>query len=77
VAAGARLVYTDRGDFPEYPIMVRELPRWLAAVHVPRQELLAGRLEAPIARVLALPMPAPPALDGAERAAGLLLERLG
>jgi L-arabinokinase len=77
VAAGTRLVYTDRGDFPEYPIMVRELPRWLAAVHVPRQELLAGRLEAPIARVLALPMPAPPALDGAERAAGLLLERLG
>jgi L-arabinokinase len=77
VAAGTRLVYTDRGDFPEYPVMVRELPRWLAAVHVPREELLAGRLEAPVARVLALPLPTPPSLGGAARAAGLLLERLG
>ena len=77
VGAGTRLVYTDRGDFPEYPIMVRELPRWLAAVHVPREALLAGRLAEPIARALALPMPPTPPLDGAARAAELLLGRLG
>lgn len=77
VAAGTRLVYTDRGDFPEYPVMVRELPRWLAAVHVERAALEAGRLEGPIREVLALPMPAPPPLDGAARAADALLEWLG
>jgi hypothetical protein len=77
VAAGTRLVYTDRGDFPEYPILVRELPRWLAAVHVERSALEAGLLEAPIRQVLALPMPAPPPLDGAARAADLLLARMG
>jgi L-arabinokinase len=77
VGAGTRLVYCDRGDFPEYPVMVAELPRWLAAVHVPRQALLAGDLVGPIERVLALPMPTPPSLDGAARAAGILLERLG
>lgn len=76
VAAGTRLVYTDRGDFPEYPVMVAELPRWLAAVHVARDELLAGRLEAPILEVLARPMPAPPSLDGAGRAAEQVLARL-
>jgi len=75
-AAGTRLVYTDRGDFPEYPVMVRELPRWVAAVHVPREALLAGRLEAPIREVLARPLPVPPPLDGAARAAGHLLARL-
>jgi L-arabinokinase len=76
VGAGTRLVYTERGDFPEYPIMVRELPRWLAAIHVPRQALLAGRLEDAVARVLQLPMPPTPPLDGAARAAGHLLELL-
>ena len=31
-SAGTRLVYTDRGDFPEYPVMVAEMPRYLPAV---------------------------------------------
>ncbi|MBK9517783.1 MAG: hypothetical protein IPO09_10595 [Anaeromyxobacter sp.] len=77
VGAGTRLVYTERGDFPEYPILVRELPRWLAAVHVPNAEVLAGRLAGPVRRVLDLPRPAPPGpLDGAARAAALLLAAL-
>lgn len=75
-AAGTRLVYTDRGDFPEYPVMVREMPRWVAAVHVARPDLLAGRLEGPIREVLARPLPTLPPLDGAARAADLLLARL-
>jgi len=76
IGAGARLVYTDRGDFPEYPVLVREMPRWLACVHLPSEELLAGRAGEAVRRVLALPVPAPPDLGGAGRAAEQILSFL-
>jgi L-arabinokinase len=76
IGAGARLVYTDRGDFPEYPVLVREMPRWLACVHLPAEELLAGRVGEAVRRVLALPVPAPPDLGGAGRAAERILSFL-
>jgi len=77
IGAGTPIVYTERGDFPEYPIMVREMPRWLACEHVPNDDLRAGRITAAIRRVLARPMPPPPDLAGAARAADLMLEILG
>ncbi len=78
VGAGTRMVYTERGDFPEYPVMVAELPRWLAAVHASNGEVLAGRLAGPVRRALALPQPTPPGpLDGAARAAALVLQACG
>jgi L-arabinokinase len=73
IAAGTRLVYTDRGDFPEYPIMVGEMPRYLACAHVGNDDLRAGRIGDALRSVLALPLPPKPALDGAERAAERLL----
>jgi len=73
VAAGTRLVYTERGDFPEYPILVRGMASWLAAEHVSNADLRAGRLAGPIRRVLARPVPAPPDLGGARRAAERIL----
>jgi hypothetical protein len=77
IAGGARLVYTDRGDFPEYPVMVREMPAYLPCVHLPSAEVRAGRLRAAVHRALSLPaVPAPP-LDGAGRAARRVLELLG
>jgi L-arabinokinase len=77
IGAGTRLVYTERGDFPEYPVMVAELPRYLAAVHLSNAALLAGGAAEAVRRVLALPMPSPPALDGAARGAQRVLEVLG
>jgi L-arabinokinase len=77
IAARTRLVYTDRGDFPEYPIMVREMPDWLACVHVANDDLRCGRIAEPIRRVLTLPMPPPRDLDGAARAAARVLDALG
>ena len=71
-AAGARMVYTERGDFPEYPVLLREMTRYLPAVHVSNADLVAGRLREPIDRVLALPRPSPPPMDGAEVAAARL-----
>jgi hypothetical protein len=77
IGAGTRLVYTERGDFPEYPVMVAELPHHLACVHVGNAEVRAGRVGDAVRRVLELPMPAPPPLDGAARAAARVLEALG
>lgn len=77
IAAGTRLVYTDRGDFPEYDVLVAEMPRYLAALHVSNADLAAGRLGEPLARVLALPVPPSPDLGGAGRAAERVLAALG
>jgi len=78
IGAGTPMLYTDRGDFPEYPVLVRALPRWLACLHLASDELLGGRLAGPVRRLLELPRPPPPApLDGAARAAERLLELLG
>jgi hypothetical protein len=77
IGAGTRVVFTERGDFPEYPIMVREMPRWLACEHVGNDDLRAGRVAGAIRRVLERPMPPPPDLGGADRAAQRVLEIAG
>jgi hypothetical protein len=76
IGAGTRLVYTDRGDFPEYPVMVAEMPRCLPAVFASNDEVRQGHLGRALEEVRALPFPAPPQIDGASVAAGKLLERL-
>jgi L-arabinokinase len=76
IGARTRLVYTDRGDFPEYPILVSELPRSLPVAFASNADVRMGRLGAPLRRVLALPFPAPPPTDGASVAANRLLAAL-
>jgi L-arabinokinase len=76
IAAGARLVYTERGDFPEYPVMVREMPAVVACLHLSGEDLRAGRLGGAVRRALALPLPPRPDLDGAARAAERLAAEL-
>jgi L-arabinokinase len=75
IGAGARLIYTDRGDFPEYDVIVREMQDWLASVYVSQAELRAGRLDGPLREVLALERPRTPDLSGAETVARRLLEQ--
>lgn len=72
IGAGTRMVYTERGDFPEYPILVGELPRYLPARHVSNAELREGRLRSALDAVLDEPWPPPPPLDGAAKSAQLL-----
>jgi L-arabinokinase len=76
LAGGTALVYADRGDFPEYDVMVRALPSLLACVHLPSEALRAGRIEEAVRAALALPRPPPPDLDGARRAADVVLGHL-
>jgi L-arabinokinase len=73
VAAGTRIVYTERGDFPEYPILVAEMRHYIPCAHVGNDDLLAGRWRAAIESVLSRPVPTPPDLRGAEVAARRLL----
>jgi len=77
IAARTPLVYTDRGDFPEYPIMVAEMPRYLSTAYVSNEDLRMGRLDEAIRAVRSAPLPPPPDMSGAEVAARRLLERVG
>ncbi|MCU0781372.1 MAG: hypothetical protein MUF04_09775, partial [Akkermansiaceae bacterium] len=73
VANAKPLVYAEREDFIEYPLLERELKRYLKHVHIPAADLYAGRLEAALAAVNTAPEP-PETLPGggAEQAAAIL-----
>ena len=73
IAARTRIVYTERGDFPEYPILVEGMAGYLPCVHVSNEDLRAGRLEEPLRRVLGMPFPPPADTSGAAVAAERLL----
>jgi hypothetical protein len=77
IGAGTRMVYTDRGDFPEYPILVRGLSEHLPAAFATNEEVRTGDLGAALKSVLSRPVPPTPDLSGADRAAERLLELAG
>jgi len=76
ISGHSRLVYTDRGDFPEYPLLVAEMVRYLPCVYVSNEDLSAGRIGEAIAAVRQLRFPDPPRLDGAEVVARRVLATL-
>ena len=71
------ILYTDRGDFAEFPKLVQALRDCATCEHIPQQELLAGNLEPYLSRLLATP-PHWPAVDlrGAEVAAAEIMAML-
>jgi hypothetical protein len=71
------VLYTDLGDFPEYPFLLRALSDLATAEYVPQQDLLSGTITAALNRLL-VKEPNWPAvsLDGARVAAGRILELL-
>jgi len=75
IAAGTAMVYTSRGAFREYDVLVRELPRFLRALHISQDDLFSGRWRRSLEAVTALPPPpeAPPT-DGATAVARTILE---
>ncbi len=70
------MIYTDRGRFPEYDVLVAEMANLIPSVFIPRHDLLAGRWQPAIDRVLAQPLPEMPATDGAEVVATMIDVRL-
>jgi hypothetical protein len=68
-ANATALLYTDRGRFCEYDVLVREMPRFLEAAFIGQPDLVAGRWRETVVGLLARP-PRPPApAAGATRAA--------
>ena len=70
IANGAAILYTERGRFAEYDVLVREMPRYLRQAFISRDDLLGGTWSAGLEAALAAPAPAEhPRLDGAHTAA--------
>ena len=78
IANETALLYTSRGRFIEYDVLVREMPRFLRARFIDHEDLFAGRWQPHLDALLAQPAPREsPAANGAEIAAARLLEMIG
>jgi L-arabinokinase len=74
LANDTAIVYTDRGHFAEYDVLVDAMPRYVRCRFIPREDLFQGHWQEHLDAVLAQP-PAPqhPRTDGASVAASYLL----
>lgn len=75
LANDTAMLYTDRGNFIEYDVLVANMPRILRTRFISHEDLFAGRWQEHLDAVLAQPAPPlRPATNGATVAASLLLE---
>ena len=77
IVSGTAMLYTSRGDFREYDLLVREMPRFLRSRFISQPDLFAGAFRSGLSALLA--QPAPPeqmAANGADVAAGILTSLL-
>jgi L-arabinokinase len=77
IANNTALVYTSRGRFVEYDVLVAEMPRFLRCEYISQEDLREGRWSTAIERVLQKSIPQRPRTDGAEVAANALLNLTG
>jgi UDP:flavonoid glycosyltransferase YjiC (YdhE family) len=74
LANDTALLYTDRGNFIEYDVLVGAMPRFLRAAYINHDDLFAGRWKAHLDALLAQPAPPErPATNGAEVIADVLM----
>jgi L-arabinokinase len=77
LANDTALLYTARGHFIEYDVLVAEMPHFLRAASIDHADLFAGRWTPHLDALLAQPEPGErPPVDGAEVAADLLLSMM-
>lgn len=70
------IVYADRTDFREYPVLVDGMRRHLRSVHIPAEELYRGELAPSLEAALRAPPPLEPLAAGGDAVvADLLAER--
>jgi hypothetical protein len=71
------LLYTSRGRFREYDVLVSALPSLVRCRYVDQRDLIEGRWRESVVPLLAVPpLTAPPRIDGASAAVSLLTARL-
>jgi hypothetical protein len=75
IANGTAIVYTSRGPFAEYEVLVAQMPRFLRCAYVDQTDLRAGRWHGALdAVVSAPPPPERPPTDGAAALADRILD---
>ena len=75
IANDTALLYTSRGNFREYPVLVQEMPKYLRCAFIEQDELLSGNWQPHLDRLLAQPLPPmKPATNGAEVAAEIFFD---
>lgn len=74
-ANGTPLLYTPRGRFAEYDVMVGEMPRLIRCRRIAQPDLLNARWQRDLDALLAMREPRePPGIDGASVAASMILD---
>ena len=73
IAANRPMLYTSRGHFREYDVLVREMPRYLRCEYIDQASLLGGTWSRSIERLLDQPAPSETlSMNGADVAAAEL-----
>jgi UDP:flavonoid glycosyltransferase YjiC (YdhE family) len=73
IAASTPILYTSRGHFREYDVLVAEMPRYLRSKFLSQEDLFAGRWRTALAELIAQPAPKETlAPTGAEAAAAII-----
>jgi hypothetical protein len=77
IANETAILYTSRGHFPEYDVLVEEMPKYLRNAFISQDDLFAGKWETHIDKLLAQPkIKKKPETNGADVAAEILLKAL-
>jgi hypothetical protein len=77
IANETAMLYTSRGHFAEYDVLVAGMPRYLRSRYIDQGALLAGRWRDALDAVHAMPPPPErPATNGADVIAAMITERL-
>ncbi|HUP39511.1 MAG TPA: hypothetical protein VM115_05295 [Vicinamibacterales bacterium] len=74
IANDTALLYTSRGHFVEYGVLVKEMPTYVRAQFIEQEDLLRGNWKGALEKLLSQPAPPEkPALNGADIAAAEIL----
>jgi L-arabinokinase len=77
IANDTAVLYTPRGHFPEYDVIVEEMPKYVRNAFIGHDDLFAGKWEGLLDKLLAQPKPKKkPETNGADVAADILLKAL-
>ena len=79
IANDTAVLYTSRGHFPEYDVLVEEMPKYLKSAFISQEDLFSGKWDSPVDKLLAQSRPKnakKPDTNGADVAAEILLKAL-
>ena len=75
LSQGTPMIYSDRGEFPEYPILVEGIKRYLSCCFMPNEELYSGHWGPYLEKISKQPRLHPKIrIDGARLAAERIVE---